>query len=98
MVWNTVRFSTRKNVLRHVNAHSMGLQKSLPVEIVEMIVQEVLRSHSRAFASIAALSVVSRQFRYIVLRAYFSRLSVHRLTKASRIGDILILNSYSWVR
>jgi len=73
-----------------------GLQRFLPVEIIEMIVQEVLRSYSRAFSSITALSVVSRQFRYIALRAYFSTLSVHRLTKASRIGDIP--NSYSWVR
>jgi hypothetical protein len=70
--------------------------KSLPVEIVEMIVHEVLRSDSRAFSSIAALSVASRQLRNIALRAYFSKLSVHRLTKASRMNDIP--NSYSWVR
>ena len=96
MAWNTVRFLTHEYVFRLVNAHSEGLQKFLPVEIVEMIVREVLLSHSRAFSSIASLSMASRQFRYIALRAYFSTLSVHRLTKASRIGDIP--NSYSWIR
>ncbi|KAH9987517.1 hypothetical protein BJV77DRAFT_1025206, partial [Russula vinacea] len=65
---------------------SPGGKTSLPVEIVEMIVQEVLRSQTRAFSSIAALSVVSRQLRNITLRAYFS----------NRMNDIP--NSCSWVR
>ncbi|KAH9971735.1 hypothetical protein BGW80DRAFT_1174421, partial [Lactifluus volemus] len=68
----------------------------LPVEILERIVQEVLLSQSYAFSSISALSMVSHQFRFIALRAFFSRLTVHRLSKASRIGNIP--NSYSWVR
>jgi hypothetical protein len=70
--------------------------KSLPIEIVEIIVQEVLRSQSRAFSSIAAVSVVSRQLRDIALQAYFSTLIVHRVIVASRMNDIP--NSCSWVR
>ncbi|KAH8991671.1 hypothetical protein EDB92DRAFT_644060 [Lactarius akahatsu] len=67
-----------------------------PVEIMDRIVQEVLRSQSRAFSSIAALSVVSRQLRYISLKAYFSHLTLHRLTKAGKFIDIP--DSSSWVR
>jgi hypothetical protein len=95
MAWNTVRSSSTDDVVVNPD-NSEGFQKFLPVEIVEMIVQEVLHSQSRTFSSVAALSVVSRQFRHISLRAYFSKLSVHRLTKASRINDVP--NSYSWVR
>ena len=73
-----------------------GSTKFLPVEIVEMIVQEVLRSQSHAFPSIAALSVASRQLRNIALRAYFSKLTVHRAIVASRMNDIP--NGCSWVR
>ncbi|KAI0294336.1 hypothetical protein B0F90DRAFT_1640494 [Multifurca ochricompacta] len=69
---------------------------SLPVEIIDGIVEEVLLSQSRAFSSIAALSVVSRQLRYISLRAYFSRLTVSKLTRAGRILDIP--NCCSWIR
>ncbi|KAI0290422.1 hypothetical protein B0F90DRAFT_1786025, partial [Multifurca ochricompacta] len=67
-----------------------------PVEIIDGIVEEVLLSQSRAFSSIAALSVVSRQLRYISLRAYFSRLTVSKLTRAGRILDIP--NCCSWIR
>ncbi|KAI9440769.1 hypothetical protein H4582DRAFT_1812137, partial [Lactarius indigo] len=67
-----------------------------PVEIMDRIVQEVLHSQSRAFSSIAALSVVSHQLRYISLRAYFSHLTLHRLTKAGKTIDIP--DSCSWVR
>ncbi|KAI9510031.1 hypothetical protein F5148DRAFT_1182740 [Russula earlei] len=78
-------------------AFPAGDSKFLPAEIVEVIVQEVLgRSQPRAFSSIAALSLVSRQVRHIALRAYFSKLSVHRLIRASRINDIR--NICSWVR
>ena len=63
---------------------------------MDRIVQEVLLSQSRAFSSIAALSVVSRQLRHIVLKAYFSHLTLYRLTKAGKIIDIP--NSCSWVR
>ena len=75
---------------------SEACHKFLPVEILERIAQEVLHSQSRTFSSISALSMVSRQFRHIALRAYFSRLAVHRLSKAGRISDIP--NSCSWVR
>ncbi|KAH9039276.1 hypothetical protein EDB85DRAFT_1859688, partial [Lactarius pseudohatsudake] len=67
-----------------------------PVEIMDRIVQEVLRSQSRTFSSIAALSVVSRQLRYISLKAFFSHLTLHRLTKAGKTIDIP--DSSSWVR
>jgi hypothetical protein len=81
----------------HESCPEKVFQKLLPIEIVEIIVQEILRSsRPRTFSSIAALSLTSRQLRYIALRAYFSELSVHRPTKASRISDIP--NSYSWVR
>ncbi|KAH9074864.1 hypothetical protein EDB83DRAFT_2653849 [Lactarius deliciosus] len=63
---------------------------------MDRIVQEVLRSQSRAFSSIVALSVVSRQLRYISLKAYFSHLTLHRLTKAGKTIDIP--DSSSWVR
>jgi hypothetical protein len=73
-----------------------GIFQKLPVEIMNCIVQEVLRSQSRAFSSIAALSVVSRQLRHIALKAYFSHLTLHRLTKAGKTIDIP--DSCSWVR
>jgi hypothetical protein len=82
--------------LRSVGGYSDVFQKILPVEMLERIVQEVLLSQSHAFSSISALSTVSHQFRFIALRAFFSRLTVHRLSKASRIGNIP--NSYAWVR
>lgn len=96
MAWNTVRFSAVNSMV--ATPYTEGFQKSrfLPVEIAEMIVKEVLRSQSHNFSSISALSVVSRQFRHISLRAYFWKLSVRRLIRASRINDIP--NSYSWVR
>jgi hypothetical protein len=93
MAWHTVRYSVSNKI---VNPDTEEFQKFLPVEIVEMIIQQVLRSQSRAFSSIAALSVVSRQFRHISLRVYFSKLSVRRLIKASKINDIP--NSCSWIR
>jgi hypothetical protein len=83
-------------LLRRVGGYGDIFQTFLPIEILERIVQEVLLSQSYAFSSISALSMVSHQFRFIALRAFFSRLTVHRLSKASRIGNIP--NSYSWVR
>ena len=80
------------------NGHrfNSGIFQKFPVEIMDCIVQEVLLSQFRAFSSIAALSVVSRQLRYIALKAYFSHLTLHRLTKAGKTIDIP--DSYSWVR
>jgi hypothetical protein len=95
MTWNAVRSSAINMV---ANPYTEGFQKSrfLPIEIVEMIIKEVLHSQPHFFSSISALSVVSRQFRQISLRAYFWKFSVRRLIRASRINDIP--HSYSWVR
>ncbi|KAI0272739.1 hypothetical protein BC834DRAFT_1000863, partial [Gloeopeniophorella convolvens] len=70
-------------------------QRHLPVEIVEHIVNGVL-CNVHAFSSIAALSLASRQFRHITLRAYFHRISLPRLVRATRIAGIP--QCFLWIR
>src|SRR6266702_3319997 len=87
-------FATTTGMVTDFNC---GIFQKFPVELIDRIVQEVLLSQSRAFSSIAALSVVSRQLRHIALKAYFSHLTLHRLTKLSLYSPSPRVYSWSFL-
>ncbi|KAI0311864.1 hypothetical protein OF83DRAFT_1177166 [Amylostereum chailletii] len=67
---------------------TVDVQKTLPVEILEHIVKDVLDARRRRFKLIANLSRAARQLRTIALRAYFSSITLESAERVRALENI----------